>query len=104
MTQQTFQFDIPETGDYVLVFYTDAAKNSDFVLGPATIQATSFVATGINEIKNEESGKWNEEGGKWNEDTVYDLSGRRISNLNSQNSNLKPGLYIINGKKVVMKK
>ena len=104
VTQQTFQFDIPETGDYVLVFYTDAAKNSDFVLGPATIQATSFVATGINEIKNEESGKWNEEGGKWHEDTVYDLSGRRISNLNSQNSNLKPGLYIINGKKVVMKK
>ena len=36
---------------------------------------------------------------------VYDLQGRRVetSNLKSQTSNLKKGLYIVNGRKVVIK-
>ena len=34
---------------------------------------------------------------------AYDLQGRKISYLKSQTSNLKSGLYIINGKKVVVK-
>ena len=96
VAQQTFQFDIPETGDYVLVFYADAAKNSDFVLGPVNIQAVTFVATGIKDILNEERGMWNEE----SKAGCYDLSGRKITDQ----SQMKPGLYIINGKKVVMKK
>jgi hypothetical protein len=39
----------------------------------------------------------------WNEESkagCYDLSGRKITDQ----SQMKPGLYIINGKKVVMKK
>ncbi len=37
--------------------------------------------------------------------SVYDLQGRRVqtSNLNSQTSNLKRGVYIVNGKKVIIK-
>lgn len=35
--------------------------------------------------------------------TAYDLQGRKISNLQPPTSNLKSGLYIINGKKVVVK-
>ncbi len=34
---------------------------------------------------------------------VYDLSGRQLSTFNSQLSTLKKGLYIINGKKVLIK-
>ena len=33
ISQQKFEFDITETGDYVIAFYADAAKNADFVLG-----------------------------------------------------------------------
>ena len=34
---------------------------------------------------------------------LYDLSGRKISNLQSQTSNLPKGIYIKNGKKVMIK-
>ena len=94
VTLESFQFDIPETGDYVLVFYADAAKNSDFVLGLATIQAVAFGPTAIRETTTHSTQP---------NDIVYDLNGRKVSNLKSQDLNLKPGLYIINGRKVVLK-
>ena len=99
VAQKKFEFDIPETGDYVIVFYADAAKNADFVLGVSSIQAVTFVSVGIKDILNEERGMWNEESGKMKAG-CYDLSGRKITD----ESQMKPGLYIINGKKVVMKK
>ena len=34
---------------------------------------------------------------------VYDLQGRQVSSSKSQTSNLKSGLYIINGKKSIVK-
>ena len=34
---------------------------------------------------------------------VYDLSGRRVSNALSPNTKLAKGLYIVNGKKVLVK-
>lgn len=92
VVQQTMEFDIPETGDFVIVFYADAAKNADFVLGQATIQALAFTATGIREIDN---GNGNNNG---NGNGCYDLSGRRLSK-----ESLKPGLYIIDGHKVAIK-
>ena len=103
--QQSMEFDIPETGDYVIVFYADAAKNADFVLGQATIQALSFSATGIREIG---IGNGNENGNgrsatrgaasfAKNGKGCYDLSGRRLSK-----ESLKPGLYIIDGNKVAI--
>ena len=92
VVQQTMEFDIPETGDFVIVFYADAAKNADFVLGQATIQALAFTATGIREIDN---GNGNNNG---NGNGCYDLNGRRLSK-----ESLKPGLYIIDGHKVAIK-
>ena len=86
---KTFEFDIPETGDYVLSIYTDAAKNADFVLGMATLQAKSFAETGIVEVRGERREAREE---------CYDLQGRRI-----ESSTLKPGLYIINGRKIAIK-
>ena len=40
--------------------------------------------------------------GKGN-DAIYDLQGRRIGQWSTLNSQLRPGLYIINGKKVILK-
>ena len=37
-------------------------------------------------------------------DVIYDLQGRRIGQWSALNSQLRPGLYIINGKKVIIKK
>ena len=84
---QTFEFDIPETGDYVFTIYTDAVKNADFVLGMATLQAKEFYETGIKDIDRLQETK-----------SCYDLSGRRLSK-----ESLKPGLYIIGGRKVMVK-
>lgn len=36
-------------------------------------------------------------------DAIYDLQGRRIGQWSALNSQLRPGLYIINGKKVILK-
>jgi hypothetical protein len=92
---QTFEFDIPETGDYVFSVYTDAVKNADFVLGMATLDAKSFTPTGIQEITpdNLPSGK----------NGCFDLSGRKIAEDQLANGQLKPGLYIIDGRKIVIK-
>jgi hypothetical protein len=84
---QTFEFDIPETGDYVFTIYTDAVKNADFVLCMATLQAKEFYETGIKDIDRLQETK-----------SCYDLSGRRLSK-----ESLKPGLYIIGGRKVMVK-
>lgn len=95
VTQQTFEFDVPETGDYVIAIYADATRHADFVLGTLTIQALSYVTAGIHEInvlpvKGE---------------TVYDLSGRRIDNgqWKMENGQLKRGIYVINGRKTIVK-
>ena len=87
--QQTFEFDIAETGDYVIVFYTDAARNADFVLGSISIQASSFVPTGINERLSSDTRR---------PTAVYDLTGRKLSA-----EQLKRGIYIIDGRKTVIR-
>lgn len=91
---QTFEFDITETGNYVLSFYTDAVKNADFMLGQATLHAKKFTETGIREVPCDNLPAANR--------TCYDLSGRSIDNGGSHTP-LKPGLYIIRGRKVVIK-
>ena len=88
---KTFEFDIPTTGDYVFSVYTNAEKNADFVLNTVTLEAKSFSETGIVDVRS----KTSDVRGDW-----YDLQGRRIAN--SQMLTAK-GLYIHNGKKVVIK-
>ena len=87
--QQTLEFDITENGDYVIVFYTDAARNADFVLGSINIQASSYVPTGITEQPADDTRR---------PSAVYDLSGRKLSA-----EQLKRGLYIIDGRKTVIR-
>ena len=87
-----FTFNIPQTGEYVFSVYTDAVKNADFVLGMAKIQAKSFNTTGIQELND-----WTDDDAPFKKG-CYDLSGRQISK-----EDLKPGLYIIDGRKVAVK-
>jgi len=91
--QQTFEFDVPETGDYVVTFYADAAKNADFVLGQAIVQVKEFAVTGIKTL--EQSPKSALSSAKKG---CFDLSGRRIVD-----GELSPGIYVIDGRKVVIR-
>ena len=88
-TMQTFEFDIAETGDYAIVFYADATKNADFVLGQVSIQAKEFLATAVDAPKAVNETCSNGE--------CYDLSGRKIGDGQSSMTNGK--LYIIDGRK-----
>ena len=91
--------------------YNPAAANSQqikgfrayFLLKGDAASARSFCldfgdgeTTGIREM---EDGKWKMENGS------YDLQGRRVESsiFNSQSSILKKGVYIVNGKKIVIK-
>ena len=85
---QTFEFNITEMADYVVVFYTDAARNADFVLGQVSIQVKSFAETGIHSLTGCEP---------TTPSHIYDLSGRRV-----EAGHLKRGIYIIDGRKVVV--
>ena len=90
---QTFEFEIPETGNYVITFYADAAKNADFVLGQVSLQAKSYVTSGIHDIQSQ-----SDAASTPRKSGCYDLSGRRLSK-----ESLNPGLYIIDGRQIVIK-
>ena len=91
---RTFNFEIPETGNYVLSYYTDAIAYADFVLGFSTLQVKSFDETGLQEISHENP--------QPQKNGCFDLSGRKIEESKLENAQLKPGIYIIGGKKVVI--
>ena len=96
--QQVFEFDITETGEYVIVFYADATKNADFVLGQVTIQAMEFTETGVREISLQpETDKAPRSNG------IFDLNGRRIADSPAAGAPLKHGVYLIGGRKVVIR-
>jgi hypothetical protein len=89
---KTFAFDITTTGDYVLSFYTAAEKYADFVVGMAKLEAKTFTeSTGIQNVYSHTS--------TTDDEPIYDLQGRRIDS-----NNLKTGIYIVGGRKVVMTK
>ena len=92
MSIQTFEFDVPETADYVIAFYTDAAKNADFVLGTLTLQALEFTPTGITDATSVS---------KATRPQLFDLAGRQIGNgqWTMNNGQLPKGIYIENGRK-----
>ena len=71
-----------------------AAKNADFVLGQLNLVALKFGPTGVKEVSNESQNA--------GQKGCFDLSGRKVSN-NKKPDQLKPGLYIIDGRKVVVK-
>ena len=88
LNNQVFEFDITEADNYSIVFYPDAKRNADFVLGSLILQAVEFTATDIHDVMASQS----------DSSTIYDLSGRLISK-----GNLKPGIYIIDGRKILIR-
>jgi hypothetical protein len=82
---QKFEFDITEADDYVIVFYPDAARDADFVLGYLSLQALEYGTTDIINVTAPVSTSHSQ---------VYDLSGRQIPE-----GKLKRGFYIIDGRK-----
>ena len=92
-SQQTFEFDINETDDYVIAFYAAASKNADFVLGQLSLQAVEYGTTGIEKLENSNGNDLH-----FRENISYDLSGKQL-----QSGHLKRGLYIIGGRKTIVR-
>ena len=84
--QQSFEFDISEQGDYVIAIYSAPTGWSDCIVGQLILTANSYVSTGIPSTRN-----------KIQDNKIYDLQGHKI------NHTTKAGIYIQNGKKVVIK-
>ena len=92
--QQTFEFDIAEQDDYVIAVYSAASGWSDCIIGQLILTANSYVSTGISSMYNGQGTMYN---GQWIMDNeFYSLQGRQVSNP-------QKGIYIKNGKKVVIK-
>ncbi len=87
-TQQTFEFDVTEQGDYVIAIYSAASEWSDCIVGQLILTANNYSTTGIGATfcDQEQITK---------DHIVYDLQGRQVKSP-------KHGLYIINGKKVIV--
>ncbi len=88
VSQQKLEFEIPETGDYVIVFYADAARNADFVLGQLSIHADGFT-TDLLPVLDAATKR---------ETRAYDLSGRPLPE-----GQTKKGLQIVGGRKVLVR-
>ena len=88
--QQTFEFDIAEQDDYVIAVYSAASEWSDCIIGQLILTANSYVATGISQPSSPTL--------SLTPSHYYDLQGRRVGKPS------KSGLYIRNGKKVLISK
>ena len=88
-TQQVFEFDIIEQGDYVIAFYSAASGWSDCVIGQLSIENVSYSVTGITSAKSAY---------KAADNAVYNLQGQRVD----KSATMQPGLYISNGKKFLV--
>ena len=84
--QQSLEFDVTEQGDYVIAIYSAASEWSDCIVGQLSLTADSFSSTGIKTI----------EAPQFESDVVYDLQGRKVSVI-------RKGIYIRNGKKILIK-
>ena len=86
----TLLCDIAEQGDYVIAVYSAAAEWSDCIIGQLSLTANSYLSTGIDGLSDDV--------GMTDNDAVYDLQGRRVDKP------AKAGIYIKNGKKVLISK
>jgi len=92
--QQTFEFDIAEQDDYVIAVYSAASGWSDCIIGQLILTANSYVSTGISSMYNGQGTMYN--GQLIMDNEFYSLQGRQVSNP-------QKGIYIKNGKKIVVK-
>lgn len=84
VTQQTFEFDVTEQGNYVLAVYSAASGWSDGMVGELILTANGYETTGIKTTSRAETPT-----------ALYDLQGHRLAQAP------RKGIYIQNGKKIV---
>lgn len=97
-TRFEYNFEVNEKGRHVVTFYTADAPWADLVVGRSWIKWVGPV-TGISDAErlvNSEEGMVNHK--------TYDLQGRLIKESEIRHSELKKGLYIVNGKKMAVRK
>ena len=92
--QQVFEFEIAESGEYVLAFYTADAASADVVLGQCILASTGYQPTTVQTVRATDSGS---SAPPSTSTAVYDLQGRHVSTHN------RGGLYIRNGRKYLIK-
>lgn len=93
--QQEFEFDIPATGEYVIAIYTGPSRGDDFVLGQLILTVGEFYTTGIRDLRpNGSEGSAIQPSGS----NTFDILGRHLPQAPS-----KPGIYVIDGRKKVVK-
>ena len=85
-TQQMLEFEVKETGDYVLAFYTADTEWADCVIGQLLLTVQEYVSTDIIAPVSVSSKK----------DVYYNLSGQRVEHPTH-------GIYIRNGEKVLVR-
>ncbi|MBR0049981.1 MAG: hypothetical protein IJP74_11815 [Prevotella sp.] len=83
--QETFEFDVYEGGNYVLAIYSDASGWSDALIGYLSLAYSGEPVTAITTVTAADS-----------PDRIYNLNGQAIANPSK-------GIFIKNGKKVVLK-
>jgi len=81
-----FNFDVTEFGRYQITFYTADAAWADLVVGQTALRRVGNV-TGIRSVRNAQPSQ-----------EVYDLQGRKV-----ENGKLPRGLYITQGRKVLVR-
>lgn len=84
VTQQTFEFDVTEQGNYVLAVYSAASGWSDGMVGELILTANGYETTGVKTTSRTETPT-----------ALYDLQGHRLAQAP------RKGIYIQNGKKIV---
>lgn len=84
VTQQTFEFDVTEQGNYVLAVYSAASGWSDGMVGELILTANGYETTGVKPTSRAETPT-----------ALYDLQGHRLAQAP------RKGIYIQNGKKIV---
>jgi hypothetical protein len=90
--QQQMEFTLAETTDLRIGMRHFAPTVYDWAcVDNFSLIYVKDTSTGIREV----------ESGKWQSSAVYDISGRRVANTKS--SGLPKGVYIVNGKKVIIK-
>ena len=91
---QVFEFDVTEKDEYMVAAYTDKVAMADGVIGQMYLQVKEFGTTDIDTKTMDEVQNTNK--------TVYDLQGRRVA-IKAENATLPKGIYIQNGKKMIVK-
>ena len=84
VTQQTFEFDVTEQGNYVLAVYSEASGWSDGMVGELILTANGYETTGVKTTSRAETPT-----------AIFDLQGHRLAQAP------RKGIYIQNGKKIV---